>query len=57
MTREDLPPAVDAIRSALADWLALPQHDALRAWVLEERPVAPLPPVLAPAALRRIRSE
>jgi hypothetical protein len=57
MTREDLPPAVDAIRTALADWLALSQHDALREWVLEERTVEPLPPALAPATMRRVRTE
>jgi hypothetical protein len=55
MTREDLPGAVAAIRTALADWLALPEHDALREWVLEESPVVPLPSALAPAATRRTR--
>jgi hypothetical protein len=38
MAREDLPAAVEAIRSAPAAWLALPQHGELRGWVLESAP-------------------
>ncbi|HEY7036689.1 MAG TPA: hypothetical protein VH482_35505 [Thermomicrobiales bacterium] len=57
MTREDLPPAVEAIRTALPDWLALPEHDDLRAWVMEERSVEALPRQLAPAMARRVRIE
>jgi hypothetical protein len=57
MTRDDLPPAVEAIKSSLAGWLALPQHGALREWVLEERTIEPLPPSLAPATARRTRTE
>lgn len=57
MTREDLPPAVGAIRTALSDWLALPQHGALREWVMEERSIEALPPELAPAMSRRARTE
>ncbi|MEA2530106.1 MAG: hypothetical protein QOF01_4670 [Thermomicrobiales bacterium] len=38
MTREELPAAVAAIRAALDEWLALPEHGDLRTWVLEDRP-------------------
>lgn len=57
MTRDDLPAAVEAIRTRLADWLALPEHDALRAWVMEERSIGVLPLELAPAIARRMRAE
>jgi hypothetical protein len=57
MTREDLPAAIAAIRAAPADWLALPQHGDLREWVLEDRLIEALPPALAPASARRVRTE
>ena len=56
MNREDLPAALAAIRSAPDDWLALPQHGDLRAWLLEDRPVEALPPALAPATTRRVQT-
>jgi hypothetical protein len=55
MTREDVPAALEAIRSAPEAWLALPEHRDLRAWVLEERPEASSPP-LAPGAMRRAKT-
>jgi hypothetical protein len=57
MTREDLPAAVEAIRTALYDWLALPQHGDLRVWVMEARTIEPLPRELAPAMSRRARTQ
>jgi hypothetical protein len=57
MTRDDLAAAVAAIRAAPADWLALPQHGDLREWVLEDRSIEALPPALAPASARRVRTE
>lgn len=54
MTRDDLAAAVAAIREAPDDWLALPQHTDLRAWVLEDRPVEALDPVLALRSIRRV---
>jgi len=42
MTREDIPAAVEAIRTAPTDWLSLPQYGVLRTWVLEDVPIAAL---------------
>lgn len=38
MTREDLPAAVATIRDHFHDWLNLPQHHSMRAWVMDAAP-------------------
>jgi hypothetical protein len=45
-----------AIRVAPDDWLAQPQHADLREWLLEDRPIVPLRPALAPASARRVQT-
>jgi len=56
MNREDLAGALAVIRAAPDDWLALPQHGDLRAWVLEDRPEEALNPSLAPGTMRRVKT-
>lgn len=56
MTREELPAAVAAIRAAASDWLALPEHGDLRAWVLEDRPVETMHAALLPNRARRVQA-
>lgn len=56
MTREEVPAAVAAIREAPGQWLALPQHADLRAWVIQDAPAVPREePTIGP--VRRTRSE
>jgi hypothetical protein len=56
MTREELPAALAVIRAAPDDWLALPQHTDLRAWVLADRPVEALYPARALGPMRRAQT-